>query len=226
VRLSFPRLIVPTSLVLALALGACGDSHTVAEADAGPLGSDGGTMSDGSTIFPDSGIATDASVTPIDSSTGDSGGTSVDASTVDSGTIVVDASPAPDGGPMPTVPGSVGAACAGDADCDMLTAPTCMTTIGSGGFSADFPGGYCTQTCMPSFGGGPDGCPTGSSCFGGGFGGFGAAYCAKTCSSDADCRVADGYTCRSAGFGGSPSVCSPPFGGGGMTGGDAGLPSP
>jgi hypothetical protein len=114
-------------------------------------------------------------------------------------------------------------------DCDMLTAPMCMTTLGSGGFSAEFPGGYCTQTCTPSFGGGADDCPAGSACFGGGFGGFSAAFCGKTCSGDADCRTDETYTCQSAPFGGGPSVCAPPLGsggGGGGMGGDSGLPFP
>ncbi len=222
-RSSFASFLVSGSLALVLSLGACGgSSHTVPEGDGG--GPDAAAPST------DGGSGrTDAGLTPYDSGGLGDAGTSVDSGTttpVDSGTIT----PPLDGGPMPTIPGSVGAACAADSDCDMLTAPTCMTTLGgAGGFSAEFPGGYCTQTCTPSFGGAPDGCPAGSACFGGGFGGFGAAFCGKTCSSDADCRVAESYSCTAPPFGAGPSVCAPPLGGGGGGGGmgrDSGLPFP
>jgi hypothetical protein len=78
-----------------------------------------------------------------------------------------------DGGSSSVVP--VGAACAGDGDCN-------------GGLCAtDLPGGYCTQTACDT-----TPCPSGSVCFN--IGG-GESACFKSCTSPSECRVSEGYTC-------------------------------
>ena len=39
-------------------------------------------------------------------------------------------------------------------------------------------------------------CGAGADCYSVGFGGFGTAFCAKTCTTSAECREAEGYTCQ------------------------------
>ncbi|MEZ4459792.1 MAG: hypothetical protein R3E66_08685 [bacterium] len=71
-------------------------------------------------------------------------------------------------------------------------------TVGACGMASDgFPGGYCTETCTDLFG--ISTCPTGSTCYSGGllggvFGGDLDGYCAKSCTSSAQCRT--GYSCK------------------------------
>jgi hypothetical protein len=61
------------------------------------------------------------------------------------------------------------------------------------------PGGYCTSLCGAT--GAP--CPVGSACYPSVRGG---ELCGRTCTSDADCRTADGYVCDPG-----RKVCSLPF---------------
>lgn len=188
-------------LAFAIVTG-CSSSTTPPDTDGGHSGTDlgpghdGGPGTDGGPITFDAGPGTDAGP-GVDLGPGRDGG------------------PGVDGGPMPTIMGSVGSACTMDSDCSMLSMPMCEMMVGGGGFGLTFPGGYCTQPC-----GGTGGamCPMGSQCFA--FGTMG--MCAKTCTSDADCRTAEGYTCMSPPFIGGGPYCLPPMGGGG----DAGMPFP
>lgn len=185
----------------ALLLAACGgESHT---------GADGGGHSghdSGSTLM-DSGTppGTDSG-TPPGTDSGTPPGT-------DSGTP-----PGTDAG-MPTRTGAVGSGCETDADCTEPAGATCMTMVGGGGFSYEFPGGYCTAECTA--GSGSSQCGAGADCYSIGFGGFGTAFCAKTCSTDADCRADEGYSCMAPPIGGGTTrYCLPPRGGtGGFDGG-------
>ncbi len=76
----------------------------------------------------------------------------------------------------------IGVACATDSACAYNN---CMATSG----------GYCTKT-MCDFAG----CPTGSTCFGAG---TGQSTCLKDCTTDAQCRVGEGYACS------THHVCQP-----------------
>lgn len=178
----------------------------------------------------DAATAADATTSPTDGAIvpADDASTGVDGGTVTPLDASVDAATATDGGGAPdaaaldagmmTRAGAVGSACASDADCTEPSGGTCMTTIGSGGFSYEFPGGYCTAECTA--GSGAAECGAGSDCFSVGFGGFGYSTCAKTCGTNADCRADDGYTCQAPPIGGGTTrYCLPPMGGGGSDGG-------
>ncbi len=179
----------------ALLLAACGESHTGTD-DGGHSGHDSGgitLMDSGTPPGMDSG-------TPPGTDSGRPPGT-------DSGTP-----PETDSG-IPTRMGAVGSGCATDADCTEPAGATCMTMVGSGGFAYEFPGGYCTAECTA--GSGSSECGAGADCYSIGFGGFGTAFCAKTCTSNADCRADEGYTCDAPPFGGGTTrYCLPPMGGG------------
>lgn len=203
-------------MVLVGLFGCGGDGGVPAGADSGADATDSpdATRPDGGT--PDGGAPTPDGGTP----------------TPDGSTPIPDGStPTPDGGTpdgsIPTMPGNIGASCAEDGDCTAVAGGSCMTSFGAGGFALELPGGYCTLECTPStLPGGTDECPAGSACFGGGIGGFGGGFCAKTCTASSDCRASEGYTCQSTSFiGMGPDVCAPPMmtGGGG---GDGGLPFP
>ena len=136
----------------------------------------------------------------------------------------------PTDGSTPTRMGAVGSACDMDSDCTEPRGSTCMTMVGSGGFSYEFPGGYCTKEGCTA-GSGSAECGAGADCYSIGFGGFGSTFCAKTCTSNADCRESEGYTCQSPPFGGGTTMyCLPPRDGGGTDGGfsfgDGGFPFP
>jgi len=113
----------------------------------------------------------------------------------------------PDGG---TGEGTVGSSCTGDNSCDG-DGTECLTNV-SIGIDIVFPGGYCTQSCQNAAQ-----CPGGASCLGL------AMSCLQTCSDNAECRVADGYSCASVPLAGSQRFCLPPdvagLIGGGATGG-------
>lgn len=203
-----------TFMASALLIVACGgESHTGSDGGGTP-GEDSGTssgMDSGSGGGTDSGTpGTDSgSTTPGD----DAGGTGTDS------------------GGIPTRMGAVGSACASDADCTEPPGATCQTMVGSGRFTYEFPGGYCSAECTA--GSGSSECGEGADCYSVGFGGFGFAFCAKMCRTDADCRVDEGYTCRPPPFGGGTTMyCLPPMeGGGGFDGGgfmipDGGFPAP
>jgi hypothetical protein len=131
-----------------------------------------------------------------------------------------------DGGGGMTGTGAVGDACMMDGDCDGTL--VCRTMQSLTVSTLTFPGGYCTQDCGSTGTGGGGGgamCPSGSECAGT-FMGFGMGFCARTCTTVADCRT--GYECRAlfsfggGGGGGGPTYCLPPGGGG--IGFDGGLP--
>jgi hypothetical protein len=92
---------------------------------------------------------------------------------------------------------AIGDPCTTDAECGVPEDARCyMDEAG-----ADWPGGFCSKACDPGAGGecGPDAecASTGMSSGGGGTGmSFQFAYCAPSCSSDGDCRQAEGYTCK------------------------------
>ena len=85
--------------------------------------------------------------------------------------------------------GAVGTACTDGSQC---STDFCIT-------DTRFPGGYCSQTIVecPAPGGGPNPCPTGSSCLNVAItGGTGSGdACMRDCAADGDCRVAEGYKC-------------------------------
>jgi hypothetical protein len=182
--------------MMCLLLVACGESHTGGDVDSGPSDSPDGSQP-----------ALDAGP-PIDDPT-DAGPPVSDAGPIiqDAGPIVFDAGPAPTvDASVPTEPGGIGGACADDADCS-AAGGMCLMTIGSGAFAYTFPGGYCTAPCTG--GSGSTECGAGAACYSLGTRG----YCVKTCASNADCRVADGYMCMSPPFvGGSTMYCLPPIG--------------
>jgi Cys-rich repeat protein len=68
--------------------------------------------------------------------------------------------------------GAIGEACTADTDC--ATGTFCKT---------DDPGGQCLKNCTA-----PSDCPAGSICNSEG-------RCYAACTSDADCRTSDGYSC-------------------------------
>jgi hypothetical protein len=110
---------------------------------------------------------------------------------------------APVDGPMSldapgAMTGGVGAACSSDADCAPIggTAATCLASLGK----FPLPGGYCTIECMDGSMCGPDG-----ECLR-----LAGSICVRRCSSDDDCRAAEGYRCDRVGAG-SPEICVAPF---------------
>jgi hypothetical protein len=114
-----------------------------------------------------------------DSTPGDGDGDgdpSMDAGPPDSG-----APPAnEDSGPPPSFtpdPGQVGAPCMNDNECDGFNA-ACATERNN----IELPGGYCTHGCLGV-------CGANERC-------TSEDFCVRTCSSDADCRAAEGYECR------------------------------
>ncbi len=212
--MSHVRTTLALVLMLALANAACGDSHT----EAPPPGSDGGA--DGSLVIDvDLGTpATTDSGLPI----GTDAGTIVDE---DLGVPPIDEDggtpPVPSDGGIPTMTGGIGSGCTDAAGCSASPAGAmCITNLGG---AASLPGGYCTAACTA--GSGASECGAGSECFTVGFGGFGTSTCVKTCTSDAECRTDDGYTCQPSPIGGGTTMyCLPPFGMMGMR--DGGFPFP
>lgn len=87
-----------------------------------------------------------------------------------------------------------GAACAADAQCGPAGTPwRCLT-------GASFPKGYCgNANCRV---GDETTCPQRSHCYDPtpARPGSGDEFCARDCAADADCRVADGYTCQTIGM--------------------------
>lgn len=96
----------------------------------------------------------------------------------------------------------IGAACTGPTDC----ASYCIT-------DPRYTNGYCSvgiEEC-PAPGGGPDPCPSGSTCtnsLGFGDGAGHSDFCMRNCTKDADCRVAEGYACCGSTHAGN-LVCVP-----------------
>lgn len=125
--------------------------------------------------------------------------------------------PGRDGATTPTPPPTAGRALVGEpcstaTDCAEPPRATCFTTVSGGGFVPDmvFPGGYCSRGCDESEGddcGGSGTCATLSSA--GGMISSMFQFCAKPCTTEADCRNAEGYRCHVV-FPGFPGVCVPP----------------
>lgn len=97
-----------------------------------------------------------------------------------------------------TVPSGVGGPCSSSAECQ--TGMTCRLTLATGG--ATYPGGYCTLIgCSDS-----TRCPSGSLCLGMGAEiGEPTPFCARTCTSNSECRM--GYGCVQFFGAPYPGVC-------------------
>jgi hypothetical protein len=78
---------------------------------------------------------------------------------------------------------------------------TCLITVPmGGGYELNFPGGYCSGDCM-----GPGDCGPGGDCVD--FWGYGV--CLKSCTSDGECRTAEGYVCYSIPYVTTETYCVP-----------------
>ncbi len=115
--------------------------------------------------------------------------------------FIPDPSPDPgtDPGTDPGIAGTLGSSCSLDVDCDGMPGPDvlCMDTIG-GYFS--FPGGYCTAYCTDD-----SPCGIAGSCIVM----YSYGLCMKPCTSPADCRIAEGYTCAEIPYITSDTYCVP-----------------
>ncbi|MFH1438302.1 MAG: hypothetical protein ABIJ56_21515 [Pseudomonadota bacterium] len=96
-------------------------------------------------------------------------------------------------------PGSVGAACDTGPDCTPWSGlePVCQDNFGG---IYDLPGGYCTAECTD-----PGDCGSGADCVLL----LGMGYCLRTCTDTAQCRVEDGYECRTIPLIGGDTYCLP-----------------
>lgn len=100
----------------------------------------------------------------------------------------------------------VGAPCASDAECTDPSDAECFTeSFGS----VSWPGGFCSKACDPD--GGDGQCGTSGICVSAGSSSGGSSisgmFCTTSCTSDAECRSAEGYRCQTFfGFG----YCAPP----------------
>ncbi len=192
--MAYRRLMAPVVLGIALGMTGCGD-------DGGP-GGGGGTDAGGGGTGDGGGGGVDAGGGG-GTDAGGGGGTDAGGATTDGGSTASD-------GSTPTTPGGIGSACDMDDDCDGDA--TCYTTVGSGMFGLELPGGYCSKECTA--GSGSTECGAGSDCYSIGFGMWGVTFCAKTCATEADCRGEEGYTCRMPPLGGGTTkYCLPPTGG-------------
>lgn len=88
--------------------------------------------------------------------------------------------------PVDSGASTIGAPCTSDADCDGPMA-ACITTSSQWGY---FPGGYCTRILCGDWG---DACTPDSTCQA--HPGHGP-QCFRNCTSDADCRASEGYSCQ------------------------------
>lgn len=117
---------------------------------------------------------------------------------------------APDAAPA----GADGDPCAAEAEC-----ASAGQTVAPGFASCDaaWPGGYCRSFCVapaaPSAGAPLEtrDCPRGSACLPT-YMASGVGLCLRACTTDAECRVGEGYYCRRdfAGVTTSTGVCAPP----------------
>ncbi len=99
--------------------------------------------------------------------------------------------------------GIVGDPCASSASCTGVPGSGRMCLTNVFGY-LEFPGGYCSATCTSAADCGP-----GGACVSVLFG----RYCLEACSSWFECRMSEGYSCRSL-FGSGSTYCLPPFPGG------------
>lgn len=92
--------------------------------------------------------------------------------------------------------GTLGDGCASDNDCEASL--VCVTSgTDPNGVTTTYPGGICTQGCIPIFGG----CPQGSAC-------SLDSYCMPVCTADLQCR--SGYFCSPAfSLDGNLLICAP-----------------
>ena len=94
--------------------------------------------------------------------------------------------------------GQIGDPCVSNDDCKVPADAECWTTIG-GGFAPEitFPGGFCSKACDTN--GASDQCGDEAGCsstsVSGGQGSVTLTMCSPPCSSNAECREAEGYTC-------------------------------
>jgi hypothetical protein len=96
-----------------------------------------------------------------------------------------------DGGAGGTgVKGQIGDACDGVEDCTHTPgSAVCLTTLGIPPAAFTWPGGYCSSLCSLTEAGS---CGSQAVCIA--YPGY-PGLCAKTCSSNASCRTAEGYAC-------------------------------
>lgn len=185
---------VVLTCVLMFALTACGSTESSSTSSDSDAVTDGGNSNgDGAVSVPDGSSVLDVPRTPSDTTSGpgDSGTGATDSGSVDP----------PDASTPTQGPGSVGGACASDADC-----------VDPGAVCLELPGGYCA---IPSCAGVPDACPAGSSCF---LFGDDDSYCIDTCVISDECREEEGYICAPdktcwPGDPAPPSTGSVPIGG-------------
>jgi hypothetical protein len=86
-----------------------------------------------------------------------------------------------------------GAACTTDADCSAAGVErTCISEDALAPLLV-LPGGYCSQFCNSGLT-----CERGATCVLIPLGAFPLLVCMEACSTDAECRVAEGYTCNMA----------------------------
>jgi len=100
--------------------------------------------------------------------------------------------------------GLTGDACTSASSCACVpsSARECLTTL-SGYIT--FPGGYCSARCSS-----PADCGTGANCA---TVTTGTNYCLKVCSSASQCRMAEGYTCKTIPMSSDTrTYCLPPDG--------------
>jgi hypothetical protein len=144
------------------------DSGTSGERDAGGTGA----SDSGSPAPMDAGGTTDTDAGNPGGNDMDSGGTGP---VTDSGTSA---------GFTPA-PGQVGAPCTGNGDCKGFS-PTCAQSVDGSGMSGgkvDIPNGYCTHFCLNTAA-----CGANESCQ--------KSVCLRTCKTNDDCRIDDGFECR------------------------------
>jgi hypothetical protein len=104
----------------------------------------------------------------------------------------------------PSAANKIGTACTSTVDCGSDSRSACQNEAGDG-----YPGGYCGMEPCNDL----DVCPPGATCVA--IGGESPA-CFKACSTDADCRTAEGYVCQlfstapPVGYGPSDKACAFP----------------
>jgi hypothetical protein len=137
----------------------------------------------------------------------DAGGDPTPEITVDVGTEPTtdpSAEPVPDiNVDTPPTTGAAGDACVEDHECTGVPGEGrfCMNWIElGGGYGVDFPNGYCSAECS-----GGEECGPGSDCVDFGYLGL----CFKNCSSDGECRGAEGYVCYSIPYVTDITYCVP-----------------
>ncbi len=106
--------------------------------------------------------------------------------------------------------GDIGDPCGSNADCTLVEGSECWTTIGGGPVpEIHFPGGFCGKACSNEGGnecGEKAGCSSVSQA--GGSGSVKLSMCSPPCSTNDECRSAEGYKCQI--LFGKFGVCAPP----------------